>query len=130
MDVLLRRRICFARSLAPTGRGSIQAEVYFSEKWRPLRGDWIEPAIDGLIKCRLVKGREEIVHRSVIFAPFANVIFDQERPKALPTLHGYLNEVCIRYCGGTETGPIWTDQAFQSGENAAQAALDYIGSRR
>jgi protoporphyrinogen oxidase len=135
--------ICFARlsfppgfslSLTPTGRGSIQAEVYFSEKWRPLRGkpeDWIEPTIDGLIKCGLVRRREEVVHRSVIFAPFANVIFDQDRPKALATVHGYLNEVGIRYCGRYgDWAYIWTDQAFQSGENAAQTALDYIGARR
>ena len=39
--------ICFARlsfppgfsaQLVPKGRGSIQAEVYFSDKWRPLTG--------------------------------------------------------------------------------------------
>ena len=131
--------ICFARlsypphfspALAPPGHGSIQAEVYFSEKWRPLRGapeDWIEPTIDGLIQCGLVRGREEVIHRSVIFAPFANVIFDQDRPKALATVHGYLDEVGIRYCGRYgDWAYIWTDQAFKSGEKAAQAALDHL----
>lgn len=133
--------ICFARlsypphfsqTLVPHGCGSIQAEVYFSEKWRPLRSkpeDWIEPTIDGLIKCGLVKGREEVIHRSVIFAPFANVIFDHDRPKALAIVHSYLDEVGIRYCGRYgDWAYIWTDQAFRSGENAAQAALDDIGS--
>jgi len=133
--------ICFARlsypphfspAMVPAGCGSIQAEVYFSEKWRPLQGapeDWIEPTIDGLIKCGLVRGREEVVHRSVIFAPFANVIFDYDRPKALATVHGYLNDVGIRYCGRYgDWAYIWTDQAFKSGESAAQAALDYVTS--
>lgn len=128
--------ICFARlsfppgfspKLAPDGKGSIQAEVYFSEKWKPLQGkpeDWIEPTIDGLIKCGLVNNREEIVHKSVIFAPFANVIFDQDRPKALKTVHGFLDDVGIGYCGRYgDWGYIWTDQAFISGERAGQAAL-------
>jgi protoporphyrinogen oxidase len=129
--------ICFARisfpplfssSLVPPGRGSIQAEVYFSEKWRPLRNspqEWIEPTIDGLLQCGLLQSRQEVVHRSVIFAPFANVIFDHDRPKALAVVHGFLNDVGIRYCGRYgDWEYIWTDQAFKSGENAARLALD------
>lgn len=128
--------ICFARlsypssfspTMAPTGCGSIQAEVYFSKKWKPLEGepkDWIEPTIDGLIKCGLVENRDEIVHKSVIFAPYANVIFDYDRPKCLELVHGYLNDVGIAYCGRYgDWGYIWTDQAFRSGERAAKTAL-------
>ena len=132
--------ICFARlsfppgfspSMVPEGCGSIQAEVYFSEKWRPLTNapeDWIEPTIDGLIECGLVGSRDEVIHKSVIFAPFANVIFDQDRPKALEIVHGYLDEVGIGYCGRYgDWAYIWTDQAFKSGEEAAQRALDRLG---
>lgn len=128
--------ICFARlsfppgfspKLAPEGCGSIQAEVYFSDKWKPQTGkheDWIEPTIDGLIKCGLVKDRSEVIHRSLIYAPFANVIFDQDRPKALATVHGYLNDVRVAYCGRYgDWGYIWTDQAFLSGERAAKTTL-------
>jgi protoporphyrinogen oxidase len=133
--------LCFARlsfppgfspSMVPAGCGSIQAEVYFSEKWRPLRNrpeDWIEPTIDGLIECGLVKDRSEVIHRSVIFAPFANVIFDHDRPAALKTVHGYLDDIGIGYCGRYgDWAYIWTDQAFQSGERAAQAARKRIES--
>jgi protoporphyrinogen oxidase len=129
--------ICFARlsfppgfspTMVPEGCGSVQAEVYFSEKWKPLLNtpeDWIEPTIDGLLKCGLVHSRDEVVHRSVIFAPFANVIFDQDRPNALATVHGFLDDVGIRYCGRYgDWAYIWTDQAFQSGERAAEAALE------
>jgi protoporphyrinogen oxidase len=128
--------ICFARlsfppgfspSLVPDGCGSIQAEVYFSEKWKPLAGapdDWIEPTIDGLIQCGLVKDRSEIIHKSTIFAPFANVIFDHDRPAALATVHGYLQDVGVHYCGRYgDWGYIWTDQAFISGERAAKQAV-------
>lgn len=129
--------ICFARlsfpagfspSLTPAGFGSIQAEVYFSDKWKPLQGvpeDWIEPTIDGLIKCGLVGDRSEVIHKSTIFAPFANVIFDHDRPGAIETVHGYLQEIGVHYCGRYgDWGYIWTDQAFTSGERAAKAALE------
>lgn len=129
--------ICFARlsfpcgfspSLAPAGCGSIQAEVYFSEKWKPLTNtpdDWIEPTIDGLLKCGLVKDRSEIIHKSTIFAPYANVIFDHDRPAALKLVHGFLDDVGIAYCGRYgDWGYIWTDQAFISGERAAGMTLD------
>ena len=136
--------ICFARlsfpcgfspSLAPDGCGSIQAEVYFSEKWKPLTNapeDWIEPTIDGLLKCGLVQSRDEIIHRSTIYAPFANVIFDHDRPAALATVHGYLDDVGIAYCGRYgDWGYIWTDQALISGERAASTTLDRLaGSTR
>ncbi len=131
------QEICFARlsfpcgfspSLAPPGCGSIQAEVYFSEKWKPLTGkpqDWIEPTIDGLIHCGLVKDRSEIVHKSTIFAPFANVIFDHDRQKSLKLVHDFLDDVGIAYCGRYgDWGYIWTDQAFLSGERAAGATLE------
>jgi protoporphyrinogen oxidase len=118
----------FSRSLVPEGCGSIQAEVYFSEKWKPLTNrpeDWIEPTIDGLLKCGLVRDRAEIIHTSTIFAPFANVIFDHDRPRALETVHGYLDDVGVAYCGRYgDWGYIWTDQAFMSGERAATAALE------
>lgn len=117
----------FARSLVPEGCSSIQAEVYFSEKWRPLTGkpeDWIEPVIEGLIQCGLVQDRSEVNHTSTIFAPWANVIFDHDRPKSLATVHGFLDDLGIRYCGRYgDWAYIWTDQSFISGEAAAAKCL-------
>jgi protoporphyrinogen oxidase len=117
----------FSPTVVPDGCGSIQAEVYFSEKWRPMTSapeDWIEPTIDGLIKCGLVKDRAEIIHRSVVFVPFANVIFDHDRPKALEAVLGFLDDVGIGHCGRYGNWEyIWTDEAFKSGEDAARAAL-------
>ena len=133
--------ICFARlsypahfspSMVPAGCGSIQAEVYFSEKWCPLTNapeDWIEPTIDGLIECGLVLSRDEVIHRSVIFAPFANVIFDHDRPGSLRIVHEFLDSIHIAYCGRYgDWEYIWTDQAFKSGEAATERALERLSA--
>lgn len=124
-------RVSYRRNLSPhslpEGTTAYQAEIYFSDKYRPLTGkpeDWIEPAIDGLIKAGLVQDREEIVHKSVMYIPFGNIIFDHDRPKAIDIVHGYLNDVGIAYCGRFgDWGYIWTDQAFMSGERAASVAM-------
>ena len=54
----------------------------------------------------------------------ANVIFDLERADALKTVHGYLDDVGIAYCGRYgDWGYMWTDESFISGERAAQTGL-------
>jgi len=63
--------------------------------------------------------------------PYANVIFDLECAPALATVHGYLDDVGIAYCGRYgDWAYIWTDQSFVSGENAAQRVLDGTRGRR
>ena len=60
--------------------------------------------------------------RTVI--PYANVIFDLERTAALKTVHGYLDDIGIAYCGRYgDWGYMWTDESFISGERAAETAL-------
>ncbi len=55
---------------------------------------------------------------------YANIIFDHERTAALRTVHGYLDDLGIAYCGRYgDWGYMWTDESFISGENAAQKAL-------
>lgn len=112
---------------APEGSDAVQAEIYFSEKYRPLEGrpeDWIEPTVDALIRCGVVRDRDEVIHKSAIFIPFANIIFDLDRRPALDIVHGYLDDLGISYCGRFgQWGYIWTDAAFLSGEGAARRAL-------
>jgi protoporphyrinogen oxidase len=111
----------------PEGSGSIQAEVYFSHKYRPFTGapeDWIEPVIADLRRCGLLRDDDRILHRNATVVRYANVIFDLERGAALDTVHGYLDSVGIAYCGRYgDWGYLWTDEAFKSGENAAERAL-------
>ena len=118
---------------APPGCGSIQAELYFSAKYKPLTGapeDWIEPTIRDLRRCGLVRENDRILFRNVLLSPYANVIFDLERADALKTVHGYLEDVGIRWCGRYgEWAYIWTDESFISGERAAERVLDTLDVR-
>ena len=112
---------------APAGFGSIQAEVYFSTKYRPLTHapeELIEPVITDLRRCGILREDDQILSREARLIEHANVIFDLDRIAALETVHGYLDDMGIAYCGRYgEWGPLWTDESFISGENAAQAAL-------
>jgi len=129
--------ICFTRlsfphmlsgTNVPPGTGSIQAEVYFSDKYRPLTGspdDWIQPVITDLRRCGLLQQRDQILFRSSMVVKYANIIFDLERAAALKTVHGYLDDIGVNYCGRFgDWGYLWTDESFKSGENAAQKAID------
>ena len=112
----------------PTGTGSIQAEVYFSGKYKPMTGtpdDWIEPVIRDLHRCGLLREDDRILFKNSILVRYANVIFDLERAAALETVHGYLDEIGIGYCGRYgEWGYLWTDEVFKSGEKVAQRVID------
>jgi protoporphyrinogen oxidase len=128
--------ICFTRlgfphmlssNNAPAGTGSIQAEVYFSNKYKPFTGapeDWIEPVIRDLRRCGLVREDDRILSRKAMLLPYANVIFDLERADALKTVHEYLDDLGIGYCGRYgDWGYMWTDESFKSGELAAERVL-------
>ena len=131
--------ICFSRlgfphmlspHNAPPGTGSIQAEVYFSEKYKPFTGspdDWIEPVIRDLRRCGLLREHDRILSRKAMLLRYANVIFDLDRSAALETVHGYLDDLGIAYCGRYgDWGYMWTDESFKSGELAAERALSAL----
>src|SRR5712692_6645524 len=111
----------------PQGTGSIQAEVYFSSKYKPFSGspdDVIEPVIRDLRKVGLLREEDQILSRKAMLLRYANVIFDLERADALRTVHGYLDDLGIAYCGRYgDWGYMWTDESFKSGEQAAEKAL-------
>ncbi|MDD5703762.1 MAG: hypothetical protein PHU23_17140, partial [Dehalococcoidales bacterium] len=114
----------------PPGTGSIQAEVYFSDKYKPLSGapeDWIQPVITDLRRCGLLRENDRILFSNSMVMQYANVIFDLERADALKTVHGYLDDIGISYCGRYgDWGYLWTDESFKSGENAAQKILEKL----
>ena len=128
--------ICFTRlsfphllspNNAPLGCGSIQAEVYYSHKYRPLTQN-LESVIDQVIadlkRAGIVRVTDKILARHAVVVRHANVIFDLERAHAVKTVHGYLDDVGINYCGRYgDWGYMWTDESFISGERAAEAAL-------
>ncbi len=134
--------ICFSRlgfphmlsaDNAPAGTGSIQAEVYFSDKYKPFTGapeDWIDPVITDLRRCGLLRDDDQILCRKAMLLPHANIIFDHERSEALRAVHGYLDDIGIAYCGRYgDWGYLWTDESFKSGEAAVQRVLDRTHAR-
>lgn len=133
--------VCFARlgfphmlspRNAPPGCGNIQAEVYFSKKYKPFTGqadDYIEQVIRDLRRCGLLRDNDQILCRNAMLLPYANIIFDLERVDALKTVHGYLDDLGIAYGGRYgDWGYLWTDEAFISGERAAERALSAVVS--
>lgn len=122
----------FSPHVVPAGCSSIQAEVYFSNKYKPLKGSpdtCIEPAIQGLRDCGIIRGDDKIVYREAMYIPYANIIFDLDRASALATVHGYLDDVGIAYCGRYgDWGYLWSDEAYVSGENAASKLLDRVAA--
>jgi protoporphyrinogen oxidase len=129
--------ICFTRlgyphmlsaTNVPRGTGSIQAEVYFSEKYRPLTGPpeaWIEPVIRDIRRIGVMKDDDRVLFSKAMMLRYANIIFDLDRAAALKTVHSYLDEFGIGYCGRYgDWGYMWTDESFKSGENAAQRVLE------
>jgi protoporphyrinogen oxidase len=116
-----------SRTNVPAGAGSIQAEVYYSKKYRPLDVEpesLIEPVIADLKKVGLLRETDRILFKNAFLVPYANVIFDLDRTKALETVHGYLDDINVSYCGRYgDWGYMWTDESFISGERAAETAL-------
>ena len=133
--------ICFSRLSfphmlsernAPPGAGNIQAEVYFSNKYKPFSGhpyDWIEPVIHDLRRVGLLRDNDKILDKKAMLLKYANIIFDLERADSLKTVHGFLDDIGIAYCGRYgDWGYMWTDESFISGERAAERTISRLTS--
>jgi hypothetical protein len=107
--------------------------VYFSDKYRPLVGepaDYVEPVLRDLVRCGVLSEDDDVAYKGAFACRYANVIFDHDRAPALEVVHGYLEEVGIAWCGRYgDWGHIWTDEAFLSGERAAELALSRVLTR-
>lgn len=116
-----------SRYNAPPGTGSIQAEVYYSEKYRVrdlTPDECIQPVVKDLKRCGMIREGDDILLATARMMPYANVIFDLEREEALRIVHEYMDDIGILYCGRYgEWGYLWTDESFLSGEAAAEKLL-------
>ena len=112
----------------PDGAGSIQVELYFSDKYKPLDRPpeaHIPAVLDGLRLAGILREDDRLLCTEARTARYANVIFDHDRAAALATVHGYLDDVGIAYCGRYgDWDHAWTDESFLSGERAAIRVLD------
>ena len=134
-DDFVFTRLSFPGNLSPNtvpkGTSSIQAEIYFSDKYRPMEGvpsDYIERTISDLKRCGLLRDEDQILFSEATMAHWAQVIFDHDRKPSLETVHGYLRDVGVAYCGRFgDWGYMWTDESFMSGERAAEEVLEQQG---
>ena len=112
---------------APPGAGSIQAEIYVSERYRPLTSSpslLIPRVIEDLRRTGVLKADDRLLHRDAHLTRFANVIYDTDRAPALGQVRAYLDEVGVAACGRYgEWNHAWTDESFTSGEQAAEIVL-------
>lgn len=112
----------------PPGCGSIQAEVYFSKKYKPLTvppESLIAPAVNDLRRCGLITESDEVLFTSARVIDYAYIIWDHDRRPSLDLVHGFLDEIGIRYCGRYGNWDYsWTDDAFRSGESAAERVME------
>ncbi len=111
----------------PEGCSSIQAEVYYSNKYRPLDRapeECIDPTVADLRKVGLIQGNDKVLFTNAVLVPYANIIYNHDRSQALDIVHGYLQDIGVTYCGRYgEWDHAWTDEAFLSGEGAAERVL-------
>jgi protoporphyrinogen oxidase len=116
-----------SRNNVPEGCACLMAECYFSEKYRPLDRspeDCIAPVVRDLERVGILRDAEQVIFTKAMRLKYANVIFDLERAPALEVVHGFLDDIGVHYCGRYGLWAyIWTDQAFLSGEKAAERAM-------
>jgi protoporphyrinogen oxidase len=118
----------FSPNNAPPGCGTIQAEVYFSSKYKPLDlrpEDLVAPVIADLRRCGFIRERDSILLCDTAINRYANVIYDLDRAPALEKVHRFLDRVGVHYCGRYGNWDhAWTDEAFISGERTAKKVLE------
>jgi len=118
----------FSPYATPPGTSAFQCEIYFSDKYRPLT-----QSLDALIdrveaemrEAGFIQPGDTVLLRDAKISPIAGIIFDHDRASALQAVNDYLDELGILRVGRFgEWRYLWTDQAFESGERAAQLVLD------
>ena len=112
----------------PPGAGSIQAEIYVSERYKPLTVSpeaMIPRVLDDLHRTGVLARGDQILHADAHLARFANVIYDTDRAPALADIQPFLRQAGLLACGRYgEWNHDWTDESYLSGERAAAAVLD------
>ncbi len=120
----------FSPNNAPKNTSSIQAELYFSDKYKPLTqpiDSYIPRVIADLKRIGLLAEDDKISLSDAKLLPYANIIFDLDREAAVKIVRDYLEDIDIQVCGRYgEWAYIWTDESFVSGESAAEFAINAL----
>jgi protoporphyrinogen oxidase len=134
-DAISMSRVHFphrlARANAPAGRGSIQAEIYFS-RYRPLPSSvdgLADRVVAELVQMGVLSGPADVLWARTRVVPYANVVFDHSRAAAMETIRPWVEGLGIVLAGRYgEWGYHWTDDATRSGWAAADRvqAMSYV----
>ena len=112
---------------APSGRGSVQLEVYHS-RHRPLDtppASLPERAVQELVRMGVLDHAGEVIRSRFREVPYANVVFDHDRSPALAVILPWLEQQGVRLAGRyAEWGYHWTDDATRSGWRHAHEIID------
>ena len=118
----------FSPFATPSGTSAYQCEIYFSDKYRPLNQSLpslVERIEDELRECGMILPGDTVLLRDAKLSRVAGIIFDHDRPAALQTVNDFLDEIGILRAGRFgEWKYLWTDHAFESGERAAEQAIE------
>ena len=112
---------------APLGRGSIQAEVYFSRRKSlgTVAAELPRRVVEEFIAMGILKSHEEVIfarHRTI---DYANVVFDHRREPALAKIKPFIADLGIVLAGRFgEWDYHWTDDATNAGWRAAASLGD------
>ena len=112
----------------PPGCGSIQAECYYSRKYRPLDRtpeECIEPTIRDLRRIGVLREDDKILFKDVdAHRVRQRDLRPRARRRARRSCTATSTTSGIAYCGRYgDWAYIWTDESFMSGENAAEKVL-------
>lgn len=116
----------FAKNNAPENCDTLQVEIPYS-KDKPLtveKENLINKVVQCIHKTENI-GLNEINYLGYINIEYGYAIYDTNRKKALETIHKFLDDNEIYYCGRFgEWAYLWSDQALLSGKRVA----DYLNS--
>ncbi|MFH1403849.1 MAG: FAD-dependent oxidoreductase [Candidatus Altiarchaeota archaeon] len=112
----------FSEDNAPGGCETMQAEIPYSpSKPLALEGDALTDEVVRCITRTEGIAADELEYLGDFDIKYGYVIHDIERKKALHTIHTYLDENDVYYCGRFgEWAYLWSDQALLSGMRVAE----------
>ncbi|WP_194774705.1 protoporphyrinogen/coproporphyrinogen oxidase [Pararhodonellum marinum] len=120
----------FGPGNTPPGAGSIQVEIYFSDKYKPLDRkpeDFIPIVKDELIHMGILNPLDKILIEKAWVSPFAQIIYDHDRKENVELLHAFLKENDIFFGGRfADWSYCWSDESFLRGEEAAEEILSKL----
>ncbi|OGS27609.1 MAG: hypothetical protein A2297_04230 [Elusimicrobia bacterium RIFOXYB2_FULL_48_7] len=89
----------FTRYSVPSGTGSMYVETAYQPGSKPEKNMLLNKTLSGLVKSRVIDKKDKVIESQVLSIPYAYVIYDKNRSKALETINAFLKNSHIRSIG-------------------------------